>query len=404
MSGLGPLVGGAFSNAYRVASPYTLVPRGNGAIFSTSGTINGWNPLANGAINAIVGPGAPSGSGAGGPYPIYLGGEFTTVTTGTQTAGPYLAESGLTIGSAQQAAGPNGNSGASPVLNGVLPNGPVTSLIIAPGTGDSTTVSPSLFVGGSFTKIGTTTRNYLAKINFGGATTPTPATLDASWVPRAGEGVTALAKDTVNVLIGGDFKTLGGVERRNIAAIGTSGVTTWNPGGTNGPVNAVAKQGGTVYFGGDFNQVNGAAHSNVAAADAATGALSSFGPNPGGVVTALGASPTGVYVGSAAGLSAYDPGTGDPLAGPWGADGPVSAIAVDGTTVYVGGLFANAGGQPPSISQPSTPPRVAPLAGTREPTGSCMRSRSTPTVVSSSAACSATPQEWLGATLPRSTP
>ena len=115
--------------------------------------------------------------------------------------------------------------------------------------------------------------------------------------------------------IGGTFGRLGGEQRQKIGHILADGSVDpdFNPGvpGQNSVVNALALSGdgGTLYVGGSFTFIGGQTRNNLAALEAATGRVTSFDP---------------------AGL---------------GTDGPVFALEVSGTQVYVGGEFELLGGQ-----------------------------------------------------------
>ncbi|MBI3074147.1 MAG: delta-60 repeat domain-containing protein [Deltaproteobacteria bacterium] len=122
------------------------------------------------------------------------------------------------------------------------------------------------FIGGTFTKVGTTTRNRLARLNADG-------TLQ-SWDPNANSIVNALAVSGSTVYAGGAFTTLdGGTPRNRLAAIGTDGtVQSWDP-NANSIVNALAVSGTTVYAGGSFTTLGGQQYPYFAPIDVVTGVL-----------------------------------------------------------------------------------------------------------------------------------
>jgi len=117
------------------------------------------------------------------------------------------------------------------------------------------------------------------------------------------------------VYVGGTFKNIGGQPRNNLAAVDakTGLATDWNPcsGGNEkeGGVSVLAVSGTTVYVAGRFTSLGGKPRNCVAAIDAKTGQLTAWNPQ------VCGARFTGV-----------------------------DALAVSGSTVYIGGLFASVGG------------------------------------------------------------
>lgn len=123
----------------------------------------------------------------------------------------------------------------------------------------------------------------------------------------------ALSGDGGTLYVGGSFTSVGGQTRNDIAALSTANGTAllfFDP-NANGPVYALAlsSDGATVYAGGNFATIGGQATAAVAALSTADGtALSFFNPNANGIVYAL-------------------------------------ALAGDGATLYVGGVFTSIGGQ-----------------------------------------------------------
>jgi hypothetical protein len=151
-----------------------------------------------------------------------------------------------------------------------------------------------------------------------------------------------------------------------LADVPTKASPTWQ---ANGIVRAIAYAGGAVYIGGDFTSVRppGAkagsgevARGHLAAFNATTGALLGFNHKANATVYTLELSPDKkkLYAGgdfttidgSARGhLAAFDL-AGGTLNGGWkpSVSGRVKSISTfgDGTTLYVGGSFGTAGGQP----------------------------------------------------------
>lgn len=159
----------------------------------------------------------------------------------------------------------------------------------------------ALYVGGSFTSLGGSTRRSLAGVD------PTTGAL-LSWYPTNGTdgSVSSMALDAAGtVYLGGYFGTVGGQTRMNVAAVNASGtVTSWYPAGGTGvdylQVNAVAVDStGTVYLGGYFESMGGQARKYVAAVDSAGSVTSWMGTNGAdSSVMSLGVGPDDrVYVG-----------------------------------------------------------------------------------------------------------
>jgi len=225
-------------------------------------------------------------------------------------------------------------------------------------TGSAATVyalalgGPTLYVGGRFTGVGGQPRNRVAALD--AATGALKA-----WDPNSGSVVMALATDGSTVYAGGSFTTMGGQPRNRMAAIdaASGAVGAWNP-DANAIVYALAVSGSTVYAGGAFSTIGGQTRNRIAALDASTGAATAWDPRANNEVRAVAASGSMVYVGGVFtsmgdwlprnNLAALDATTGNATAWDPGVTGfatVVDALAVDGSTIYAGGRFTNAGGQ-----------------------------------------------------------
>ncbi|HKP21015.1 MAG TPA: hypothetical protein VJT68_05830, partial [Thermoleophilaceae bacterium] len=178
------------------------------------------------------------------------------------------------------------------------------------------------------------------------------------------EGVLDLAAAGSTVYVAGTFSSVGGVPRRNVAAVtnvpGETGTVLPFDVDVNGPVRALAAAGDTVYLGGQFSTVNSGLAAlkrdrrNLAAVDGVTGVARDWDPDADNVVRALAVSGDTVFAGGDFGTvnrsvprgrgAAFDAVTG--AARPWdpGADGAVRAFAFHGNTVFAGGDFANVNG------------------------------------------------------------
>ncbi|KQZ66436.1 hypothetical protein ASD66_23200 [Nocardioides sp. Root151] len=201
----------------------------------------------------------------------------------------------------------------------------------------------------------------MALMMFAQPTQASPSmTTDAT--PRVNGPVYAIAQVGDLTIIGGDFTTVGGKPRANVAAIRADGTLdpTFNP-STDGIVRALAgsADGTTVYVGGRFTTAGGAARANLAAVDIATGtALPTWqadttGTSPG--ISALTTYADRLYVGGTfsgidgtvrASLVALSS-SGDVISNFRSrANAGVKSIRVspDGAVVYAAGAFSKLGG------------------------------------------------------------
>jgi hypothetical protein len=210
----------------------------------------------------------------------------------------------------------------------------------------------TLYVGGAFSNVGGQTRNRGAALDAtsGAVLGWNP---NASWVSGTGV-IKCLAVAGGVVYAGGDFSTIGGASRSNIAALDptTGTATTWNP-TSSATVNTLTVSGGGVYVGGQFSNIGGSPRSFLAALDPATGAAQFWNPSANGGVSTLLVSGSIVYVGgdfTSVGGQAHNRiaalNNTNGAASPWdpNANSTVRAIAVSGSTVYAGGDFSTVGG------------------------------------------------------------
>jgi hypothetical protein len=283
--------------------------------------------VTNGPVSAIV----PTGRA------VYIAGNFTSV--GPRT-GPGV---GIDASTAKRKRLPEVAGGRREVA-AVVPDG-----------------SGGFYVGGGFKRVGLAYRQNLAHILANGK-------VDPSIHPNPNGDVQALALSGQTLYVGGSFSSIGGQTRHDIAAIDTTNgqVTGWDPDaasvGRPGSVRALAASGQTVYAGGDFSSIGGRARNGIAALDAASGQATGWNPNPmatdaRGTIGTLAVSGQTVYVGGSftsiggqprSGIAALDAATGaatswDP--NPNIAYGPVDALAVSGQTVFAGGDFTFIGGE-----------------------------------------------------------
>ena len=223
---------------------------------------------------------------------------------------------------------------------------------------------------GHFLTIGGQSRMFLAALD--------PATgLATSWNPNVTGGVytMALSSDDSTVYAAGNFWSVGGTTRNAIAAIDTTtgAPTSWNPNiGTGGrQVYALAFSGNTVYAGGNFTTVGGQSRNNIAAIDATTGAATSWNPGADDTVYALAASGLTVYAGgiftsiggeSRNRLATLDAASGNATGWSPEPDNQVNVLALSGSAVYVGGNYKAISGESRSYFaqfDDTTPPTVS---------------------------------------------
>jgi len=157
-------------------------------------------------------------------------------------------------------------------------------------------------IGGDFTAVGGVPRRNVAAIRADGSVDPT---FDPS--PDGTVQAVAGSADGSRIFIGGTFNNVLGAARQNLAAVdATSGaaIGTWDA-NTDGTVYALASSGNRVYAGGTFTTIDGAARRRLAAVDQQTGAVQTgFNPFPNWTVKTIQVSPDGARVFAAGGFSA----------------------------------------------------------------------------------------------------
>ncbi len=281
---------------------------------------------------------------------IYLGGNFTTL--GGQPRN-RIAKVRLD-GSLDPNFNPNATGGNIPGIDAIV------------------VTSTDVYVGGDFSSIGGQPRIDLAKLN------PTTGLVDGgrqSFDPDPLNGidpsrVRALVVNGDAVYVAGDFTTIGGQSRAKLAKIsGTTGDAdvqfnaNVSGGSTVGPgVFDVELANSTLYVAGDFSSIGGAARNNVATLNPLTGAeVTGFNPNVtggtrpqvheivvttdevyiGGSFTQVGGQPQGqiARLSKTGTLTPFDPKVSDQ-------PGAVLALAISNTMLYTGGLFYEMDGRP----------------------------------------------------------
>ena len=272
-------VGGAFS---------TLGSNtGGGVPLSWTGGAPSWRfARVAGTVQAVI----PDGEGG-----WYIGGRFTAVE-------------GVSRGNLAHVRADGSVAAWAPEVGGAVPY-PLAAEVRALATHGGV-----LYVGGVFTTVNGRLRNNVAAVD---AKTGTVL----GWDPGADLDVSCLVARGRTVYAGGGFTAIGGRPRRFLAALdaGTGAAVAWDPGPA-GPVKSLLADRDLLYAGGEFTSIGGKVRKYVAALDARTGAVTDWdaklGPDPW-----------------------YRP-HGDRRV-PF-----VAALALRGRTLYVGGSFDSAGGRP----------------------------------------------------------
>ncbi|HET7250259.1 MAG TPA: FlgD immunoglobulin-like domain containing protein [Gemmatimonadales bacterium] len=284
------------------------------ALDFTTGTVSGWSPSANNSVRALA------------------------VNGGTVAAGGLMTSLGGQV--RRSVAAVDIGTGAITSWNPNLHGGDAYTIAV---------VGKTVYVGGTFDTVGVVLRSNVAGVN---RTTGAPT----AWNPAPDSRVTACVAGGSSVYLGGQFTTFDGQPRSRLAAVDTStgAVTAWNP-GANNEVQALAVGGGAVYAGGLFTILGGHARSHLGAIDAASGVATAWSPSPDGGVDAIALGNGRIYVGGnftniGAKFNRYDlaaftasSDTALDFATNNKPDGTVTAIAVEGGSVYVGGSFDRLG-------------------------------------------------------------
>lgn len=278
------------------------------------GTLAPWNPVVNGAVNAMVRSGDT----------LYVGGTFTLVN-GQQRSN--LAAVRLSTGA---------NVIWSPFADDM-----VRSLVIDAG---------ELFIGGDFMTIGGQARSRLAVYSIAThALMPWTATMDGP--------VHVITVAPYGVLVGGDFVSVNGVARSRLASFNrtTAALNPWNP-GPNGIVRCMQVDASNIYIGGDFTLVNTSTRKHLALVHSGGGQSSVWVNDTDDSVYSMrlvggGTLLIGGQFNTVAGIprprvaALVTQGGTPPWLLPWApaGDGTVRCMDVVGTDVYLGGGFDTLG-------------------------------------------------------------
>lgn len=285
------IAGGAFTT-FQPNGATSTTARANIARINTDGTLDsGYNPTANASVDAMV-------MQADGN--LVIGGTFTTLqpgATGTQTTRDHIAR-----------LKPDGSIDTNYDPNA---SGNVTSLALF--------VDGKIIVGGQFnsftptvgtTAMGTTTRNFIARLN-------TDGSLDSNFDPEANASVDAIAvMPDDSIVLGGQFSAFAPnaatsiTTRNHLARFNFAGQldTSFDP-SADGAISALLPRAdgtllvggvltslqptGPIVIGGAFVSIAGTIVPNMALLSADGTLNTSFGPYPNNPVTSLLALPDG---------------------------------------------------------------------------------------------------------------
>lgn len=253
---------------------------------------------------------------------VYLVGDFTGVGGETRH---YAAA----IDKATGQVDPNWN----PNLNGIA-----YTVDVAPD-------GSAVYVGGKFTKVDSTWRARIAKLD------PETGQAFAGWNPKASAKVMTVTATDDTIYIGGYFATVGGIGRASLAAIDDATATVvagWNPGADGAVLSStLSPDGALLYVGGNFDTLGGASRLHLGAVTAAGGSVTSWNPAPLHKVLDAEVSADGATLYTAVGgpqvqggnrATAYATNDGAQV---WdhASDGDFQAVAVADDAVYYGGHF-----------------------------------------------------------------
>ncbi len=217
------------------------------------------------------------------------------------------------------------------------------------------------YIGGQFSAVGGHPRHNLAWVQSDGSI--------SQWAPNPDAAVDALTFDGTTLFVGGQFMSIAGSPRSYLAgfAAWSGQLLEWDP-GPDRPVRALNLLGGRLFVGGDFSSIAGATRWSLAEFDCANGRLTDWAlrigspTGPGSVRTLAGSGDTlfmGGLIGVMEGVSrlhagalnartrevtAWNPRVTSPVGDISFGKGYVSAIAVSGQGVLVGGHFTGIGG------------------------------------------------------------
>jgi hypothetical protein len=155
----------------------------------------------------------------------------------------------------------------------------------------------SVVVGGNFVSINGQIRTNLAALAATGSGTV------ESWSPNPNNFITAIAVSSNTVYAGGLFTSIGSILRNRLAAVDRTtgdGILSWNQDvgvGAAARINALVQAPGVLYAGGQFTVIGGAFRTNAAAVRLDNGQAASWQPNCGAAVLTVAVGEGAVYLG-----------------------------------------------------------------------------------------------------------
>jgi hypothetical protein len=307
-------------------------PRANLAHISAAGTVDEWSPNTDGEVYALALHG----------HVLYVGGAFTSIGgQGRRNIAAMSTQSDVPL---------PWNPDADHWVTTLLPSGPV------------------IYAGGLFTTIGGLQRAYLAALDTSaGKATPWDAGIDVT--AGVTQRVLALALHDTTLFVGGQFVTVRGTVRRQLAAVSTvsGALLPWNAGIERRPdfildggprVSALLIRDTTLYVAGSFKVIGGASRQGLAALNIVTAQATQWDPHavrnvtPGASFWGLAMSGDTLFVAgisdSVGGarhsyLAALCAGTGARQAWDPNPNDFVKALALDDGTLYAAGAFTSVG-------------------------------------------------------------
>jgi hypothetical protein len=198
-----------------------------------------------------------------------------------------------------------------------------------------------IYLGGAFSRVGTSARGNLARVN------RVSGAVHQGFKVRANGAVNTIELSPGRVYLGGDFRKVSGKVRHRAAAVKRKGsfkLTAWAPQARNGSVHDLVRQGANLFIAGEFRVLNGSEdQQRLALVDGRRGAtIGRFDAPVNRVVTDITASGDRVYgamggptggavfaVSSASGAEVWERRL----------DGDAEAVEVMGGELFVGGHF-----------------------------------------------------------------
>ena len=238
------------------------------AFDKATGILSDWNPGADDRVRSLVLSGTT----------LYAGGVFTAI--GGQPRNRIAALDTTADTNSATTWDPDADAGIiDMILNGT-----------------------TIYVAGDFTQIGGRTRYNIAALD---ALSDTDNA--TNWNPGADGAVYTMLLDDTTLYVGGEFAQIGGGARNRLGALNTTvdtdNATSWNPNvafsdGEESVVKSLALSAETLYVGGEFDTIGGSERNNIAAIDTETDTenATSWDPNLDGAVNAMHITGSSLYV------------------------------------------------------------------------------------------------------------